>query len=242
MSTYASQIKNIDGLQAIQGLAGNHFERVEPLLLKANQAFSKGAMVKYEYGRLVPAATSDVDIVGVIKKAYTAITNPAARAIKADITTSLNDTAFAINITNYIDFTATGGTATTITAANTDIAAVDNQVRGAIIYCYEGPLFGQERIIKTYDFDAGGDTITVEEAYAQAPTTADKFIIVGDSNTVSPIAIGKRGAIMDSTGLLLDCSVDTSSSEGQMLVVGSRVDIGQLIVKIYKNNQSVDAS
>lgn len=68
----------------------------------------------------------------------------------------------------------------TTTAFDTDLTeATDDHYNGAFVLFYTGALTGQSR--KISDYDGTNKTITVAQAFTEAPVSGDDFVILGRS-------------------------------------------------------------
>jgi hypothetical protein len=152
--------------------------------------FAKGDMVTITAGKLALATSATVaNVVGVMAESIAAAGNPSGSITYGKVYDH-PDNVYRVTFVDHIDSTATGGTTTTL--LDTALAASSNDVwNGALLYIYEGPSAGSIRTIK--DYTGSSDTLTVDEAFPEAPTAASKYILLGaasEANDVINVGLG----------------------------------------------------
>lgn len=151
--------------------------------LTPNTAFKKGDMVVLTGGMVAKAAANAANVLGVMARSYTAAENPAGKITFGVV----HDNPFNIYRATFVDHrdaAATGGTATTL--IDTELTTSENDVwNGAYLYIYEGPGAGDMRIVK--DYVGATDVLHVEEPFSATPTTATKYILLGEAGAAGDV-------------------------------------------------------
>lgn len=178
-------------------------------------AFLKGDMVILTNGKVAKAAANAVNVLGVMAESITAAQNPAASTTKGKVYTNPFN-IYRCSFADQVDSTATGGTTTTL--VDTALAAsADDYWNGALLYIYEGPGAGCIRTVK--DYTGSSDTLTVEEPFTAAPTTASKYIILGAAAAASDaINVGSIGVDLKDENTI-DGNATIASEAGPLAVL-----------------------
>jgi hypothetical protein len=86
---------------------------------------------------------------------------------------------YRCSFADQVDGTVDSGTTTTIVDAALS-TGTDDIYNGALLYIYEGTNMGETRTVT--DFDHASDTLTLAPAYAAAPDTTSKYIMLAGGN------------------------------------------------------------
>lgn len=161
-----------------------------PYELTPNTAFSKGDLVALSSGKVAKCAAGAAPVLGVMAASYTTAQNPAGKTtfgLVYDHPYNVYRCTFA----GHRDAAPTGGSTTTI--VDTALAtSADSVWNGAFLYVYDGPGAGSMRTVKSYT--GASDTLTVEEPFPAAITTASRYILLGAASTSGDVInIGKPG-------------------------------------------------
>ena len=193
--------------------------------LTPNTAFSAGDMVVLTAGKVAKAAANATNVLGVIQQTFTTATNPAGAITYGKV----YDNPYAVfrcSFADHRDASATGGTTTTLvdTALST---STDDYWNGALLYIYEGPAAGSIRTVK--DYTGSSDTLTVEEPFPTAPTTASKYILLGAGGSGDVINKGSIGVDLKDENTI-DANATIASEAGPLVVLA--VDPAKLTMDV----------
>jgi hypothetical protein len=184
-------------------------------ILTPNTAFAKGDMVVLTNGMIAKAAANATDVLGVMAKSYTTTENPSAKQTMGLV----YDSPFNIyrcTFADHRDAAATGGTSTTLidTALST---STDDVWNGAYMWIYEGPGAGDVCIVK--DYTGTSDTLTVEEAFSATPTTASKYILLGEAGAAGDVVYpGATGVDLKDENTI-DANAANKDGDGPLAVL-----------------------
>jgi len=188
-------------------------------------AFSEGDMVVLTTGKVAKAAANATNVLGVMAETIAAADNPAAATTYGRVHDNPY-TVFRCSFADHVDSTATGGTTTTLvdTALST---STDDYWNGALLYIYEGPAAGSIRTVK--DYTGSSDTLTVEEPFPTAPTTASKYILLGAGGSGDVINKGSIGVDLKDENTI-DANATIASEAGPLVVLS--VDPAKLTMDV----------
>jgi len=205
------------------GFSGNPV----PYELKPNQAFKKGQLVALKYpgqaatdcGKLIPFTDSqriDQDIlVGVMAESIAQDDNPSDKKTFGMVYDNPGN-IYRVTFTNVEEIQgASDGTTTRL-----DLAAVtnENNIRGTLMFIYEGPGAGHVRTIT--EADDSGNTISWIGAIDSKTTDETKALLLSADVNSAGINVGSVGAKVDSDGLKVDVGQALSATENPIKVVG----------------------
>jgi hypothetical protein len=180
--------RTTDGFELVGNLLGLSDNPVE-WELTPGVAFSKGDMVVLSAGKVAKAAAGATNVLGVMAESIAAADNPAGKTTKGKVYTNPFN-IYRCSFADHRDATATGGTTTTLvdTALST---STDDVWNGALLYIYEGKAAGSMRTVK--DYTGSSDTLTVEEAFPEAPDATSKYILLGNAGAAGNVI--NRGSV-----------------------------------------------
>jgi len=212
MALTASRTTN--GFEPKYNKLGGTVDNAVDYELTPGVAFSAGDMVVLTANRVAKAAANATNVLGVMAETIAAADNPAATTTYGRV----YDNPFIVyrcSFADHRDATATGGTTTTLvdTALST---SSDDDWNGALLYIYEGPAAGSIRTVK--DYTGSSDTLTVEEPFPTAPTTASKYILLGAGGSGDVINIGSFGVDLKDENTI-DANATIANEAGPLLVV-----------------------
>lgn len=195
-------------------------------ILTPNTAFNKGDMVVLTNGMVAKAAAGATNVLGVMAKSYTTTENPAAKQTWGLV----YDNPFNIyrcSFDDHRDAVATGGTATTL--IDTNLSTSNNDVwNGAMLWIYDGPGAGDVRIVK--DYVGANDTLVVEEPFSAVPTTASKYILLGEAGAVGDVIFpGATGVDLKDENTI-DASAPNKDGDGPLAVLA--IDFPNLMMTV----------
>ena len=186
-----------------------------PYVLKPDEEFTKGDMVKFEYGKVTKADSSDTDgILGVMAESVKQEDNPKEKRTKAlvyDDPHRVYRVTFETKDDN--EFEATGGASDGSTVIASSGPGNDNTFRGGLLYVYEGTNKGCVRTVK--EFAESTNTFTVEKPFPKECDDTTKFIVLGDNSAADrPINVGTKAKLED------EAKVDSNAdpSDGPLFV------------------------
>ena len=185
-------------------------------------ALLKGDMVVKTAGLVAKAAANAANVLGVMAES---ITGAAGATTKGKVYTNPFN-IYRCSFTDHLDSTATGGTTTTL--IDTALATSNNDVwNGALLYIYEGPGAGCIRTVK--DYVGSTDTLTVEEPFTAAPTTASKYILLGSGTAADGINVGSVGVDLKDENTI-DANATLASEAGPLVVLA--IDAANLTMDV----------
>ena len=218
------------------GFSGNPV----PYELKPDQAFKKGQLVALKYpgqaatdcGKLIPFTDSqriDQDIlVGVMAETIKQADNPSDEVTYGMVYDNPGN-IYRVTFTNVEEIQgASDGTTTRL-----DLAAVTNanNIRGTLMFIYEGPGAGHVRTIT--EADDGGNTISWIGAIDSITTDETKALLLSADVNSAGINVGSVGAKVDSDGMKVDVGQALSATQNPIRVV--RIDPKHLMMDVMLN-------
>jgi len=193
--------------------------------LTPGAAFSAGDMVVLTANKVAKAAANATNVLGVMAETIAAADNPATTKTMGRV----YDNPFIVyrcSFADHRDASATGGTTTTLvdTALST---SSDDDWNGALLYIYEGPAVGSIRTVK--DYTGSSDTLTVEEPFPTAPTTASKYILLGAGGAGDVINRGSIGVDLKDENTI-DANATIANEAGPLVVMA--IDPANLMMDV----------
>jgi len=207
----------------IFGFSGNPV----PYELKPDQEFKKGQLVCLHQfgqavahsGKLMPFTDSeqiDEDVlIGVMAEGIKQADNPSDEVTYGMVYCNPGN-IYRVSFTNEEEIVgASEGTKTRL-----DLAAVTNanNIRGTLMYIYEGPGAGHMKTITEAD-DSGNTISWIGDIEANTTTDTKAFLLSADVDSAG-INIGSVGAKVDSDGMKVDVGEALSATENPIKVVG----------------------
>lgn len=189
-------------------------------LLTPGITFLRGDAVVLSAGKIAKAAANGVNILGVMAETVLAAANVAATTTYGYV----YDNPFNVyrcTFSGHRDGTATSGTTTTL--VDTGLAtSTDSVWNGALLYVYEGPGAGSIRTVKAYTGTT--DTLTVEEAFTEAITSASKYVLLGAAAAAGDVInVGSVGInLVDENTISAGGTIATEAGPMAVLAINVR--------------------
>ncbi len=197
-----------------------------PFELKPDTEFKKGQLVclghfgqgATDCGKLRPMVAADqVDeevLIGVMAESIKQADNPADK-ITYGLVYCNPGNIYRVSFTNWDEIVGDS----TGTKTKLELAAVTNEdnIRGTLMYIYEGPGAGNTRTIVTAD---NSNFITWIGDIEANTTTDTKAFLLSQSVEHAGINVGSVGADVDATSMKVDVGASLNASENPIKVVG----------------------
>ena len=172
-----------------------------PYELKPNEAFTKGDVVKFEYGKIVRADDSDTSgIVGVMAETVKQEDNP-SDGLTYGLVYDSPFRIYRVTMDVPADCRKQGhddSNANRLSVLVKDDETTDQTFRGALLYVYEGTNKGSIRTVSAMTGDGTDEVYTVTKAFPKRCDSTTKFIILGDDSAADrPVNVGTRVLLDD---------------------------------------------